>query len=529
MNRKQYIFVAGALALISSACTGNYENINSDPYQPKELIADDYALGSSMNNLSGCVISSDVNTAQFTDCLLGGPMGGYYADSNQGWTSTIAHYNPQDNWSRVFLKTDRIIPVLYSNYATIEVTSRNTGNEVPLAIAKILKVACMHRVTDTFGPIPYTKIGADGNLTTPYDPVDVVYKAFFTELDEALKVLNENSNARLTASADFIYGGDIKKWIKYANSLKLRLAIRMANADPELSRSMAEQAVNQENGGVIESNEENASWDYFATVENPIYVATRYNSNGAATGGDTHAAADIICYMNGYNDPRRPKYFVKSEWPGYEYVGMRRGIVIPDLKTEGYKYSGVNIAPTSPLMWLNAAEVAFLKAEAVAVYGYNMGGTAEEFYNQGIRLSFEQWGVSGADAYLNDETSLPGTYVDPSGKNSYTQTLSTITIKWDDAATVEQKQERIIVQKWIANWQLGNEAWADYRRTGFPHLIPVKENKSGGVVSSERGARRMPYPLDEYNNNAENVKEAVAKYLNGPDNMATDLIWAKKN
>ncbi len=85
------------------------------------------------------------------------------------------------------------------------------------------------------------------------------------------------------------------------------------------------------------------------------------------TGGDTHAAADIICYMNGYKDNRREKFFTKSEWAGQDYVGMRRGIVIPELKTTGHKYSGVNIAPTSPLYWMNAAEVAFLRAEGQAV------------------------------------------------------------------------------------------------------------------------------------------------------------------
>ena len=95
--------------------------------------------------------------------------------------------------------------------------------------------------------------------------------------------------------------------------------------------------------------------------------------------------------MNGYKDNRREKFFTKSEWAGQDYVGMRRGIVIPELKTTGHKYSGVNIAPTSPLYWMNAAEVAFLRAEGQAVFNFSMGGTAESFYNQGIRLSFEQW------------------------------------------------------------------------------------------------------------------------------------------
>ena len=105
------IFIS-SLTIACMACTGNYIDINSNPYQPNDLTADDYALGAAMNNLAGCVVSADVNTAQFTDCLLGGPAGGYFADSNSGWANTISMYNAKDDWTRVFLKSDRIIPIL---------------------------------------------------------------------------------------------------------------------------------------------------------------------------------------------------------------------------------------------------------------------------------------------------------------------------------------------------------------------------------------------------------------------------------
>ena len=524
--------VLGTLTVALASCTGKYEDINTNPYEAEDLNPDGYALGSAMNNLAGCVISPDVNTAQFTDCLLGGPMGGYFADSNAGFNETISNYNAKDDWTRVFLKSDKIIPVLYSNLSQVKIVSQNTGDPVPYAIANVIKVAAMHRVTDTYGPIPYSQIGANGDIATPYDSQEVVYETFFKELNEAITVLNEHQNDMLVPTADYIYQGNVKKWIKFANSLKLRLAIRIAYAKPELSKQMAEEAVDPSKGGVIESNADNAAWNYFETSQNPIYVATRYNQltkhedgTPCVTGGDTHTAADIICYMNGYNDNRREKFFTPCEWPGHDYVGMRRGNVIPELKTIGHKYSGVNISSNSALVWMNAAEVAFLRAEGQAIFNYNMGGTAEGFYNDGIRLSFEQWGAEGAEEYMNDASSQPGTYTDPSGRDTYSGTLSNITIKWNDGATKEQKQERIIVQKWIANWMLGNEAWADYRRTGYPHLMPVTNNKSGGVVDSNKGARRMPMPLDEFVSNRENVEHAVANYLNGPDNMATNIWW----
>jgi hypothetical protein len=157
-----------------------------------------------------------------------------------------------------------------------------------------------------------------------------------------------------------------------------------------------------------------------------------------------------------------------------------------------------------------------------------MGGTAESFYNEGIRLSMDQWGVSSEYAtYVANETLVPETYTDPADLNTYNATLSNLTVKWDESALPEEKQERILIQKWIANYHLGNEAWADYRRTGFPKLMPATDagNKSNGTVDSEKGARRMPYPQIEYTNNNNNVRQAVTDYLKGSDNMGTRIWW----
>lgn len=111
MKKKNIInkLIVAPLVMGFMSCTGNYMDINSNPYQPGDLTPDDYALGSAMSNLASTVISSDVNTAQFTDCLLGGPLGGYFADSNAGWSNTISNFNATNDWTRVFLISDRII------------------------------------------------------------------------------------------------------------------------------------------------------------------------------------------------------------------------------------------------------------------------------------------------------------------------------------------------------------------------------------------------------------------------------------
>lgn len=521
--------VLAALAFMASACTANYLDINSNPYEPDDddMQTDGYIIGAAITGMSSAVVSTDVNTTQFTDCLLGGPMGGYFADSNSGWATTISNYNATDDWTRVFMASDRVIPTLYSNLHDLQ---RVTDDPIALAIAQIIKVAAMHRVTDTYGPIPYSKIGAGGEIQVAYDSQEQIYDKFFEELDHAIGVLTEHRTGAIAPTADYIFGGSAEKWCRFANSLKLRLAMRIVYADQDKAREMAQSAVSHPIG-VMTSNADNALVTSFGEKGNPIYTAVKYNDDQTGhdclNGGDTHAAADIICYMNGYGDPRREKYFTRSEWEGQDYVGLRRGIVIPALATAGHKYSGVNLTISSPMYWMNAAEVAFLKAEAKAVFGFDMGpGTAGDFYNEGIRLSFEQWGVAGYEQYVRS-TAKPQNYVDPYGANTYSQALSEISVAWDESADPAQMQERIIIQKWIANWQLGNEAWADFRRTGFPRLIPATDagNKSNGVVDSQLGARRMPYPAVERTTNAENYQTAVSSLLKGADNMATRIWW----
>lgn len=512
------ILVAG-FAFAATACTGDYLDINSHPYQPGDLSPDNYALTSAFNNVCGSVIQASYNNCQFTDCLLGNAMGGYFADGNAGWDATISNYNAANNWTRVFMESnsDSSVPMLYTNVSAVEGLCENSGQVVPLACAQIVKVAAMSRVTDCYGPIPYTQIGGTGALTTPYDSQETIYRSFFAELDEAIATIKDNIGETMAPTVDRVFGGDNIKWIKFANSLKLRFALRISYVLPDLAKQMAEEAVAD---GVMTSNADIAAWNYFTGgTNNPFYgVCTDWSD-------DSTTAGDIVCYMNGYNDPRRPKYFNESSFGGY--VGLRRGWATFQANLKG-AYSHVNVGANDPLYWMNAAECYFLRAEGAAVFGWNMGGTAEELYNEGIRTSFAQYGVDGAEDYIADDTSVPAKFTDPANLNPWNGQLPELTIKWDESATTEVKQQRIITQKWIANWLLGNESWCDIRRTGYPTLIPVAYNGSGGTVDSNRGAQRMPYPQEEYTNNATNIEFAVTNYLKGADNMGTKLWWACK-
>lgn len=525
----KYTLVAAA-AFATLSCTRNFLEYNTDPFgaTDEEMERDGYSVRAALLGLCDGIIALDVNTTQFTEALLGGPMAGYLADANAGFNdNTIGRFNPPNNWTKVLMEDfpKRIYPNLRQ-------LNKVTSDEAIIAVGKVIKVAGMHRIADTYGPMPYSKIGEDGALQVPFDSQEQAYKTMIDELDAAISVLTENQTNNFAASADIIFGGDVKKWCRYANSLKLRLAMRMSYADPEYAKAKAEE-VAAHSIGTMASADDIAQLTTFSSDGNPLYVAVNYNrvsthedGTECTSTGDSHAAADIILYMNGYKDPRRAAYFTPSEWEGFDYVGLRHGIVIPDHKSVGHKYSGLNIDRfNTPIVLMTPAESAFLKAEAAAVFGWNMGSkSAKEYYEDGVKLSFEQWGIQGAESYLSNVSNVPGTYNDPAGSNNYNNNLTTLTVAWNDGASIEEKQERIMIQKWIANFPLGNESWADIRRTGYPKILPCEEgadNSHGQVPLT--GPSRMKFPQEEYTSNAENVNYAVANLLGGPDSMTTKL------
>lgn len=535
------ILAVGTILFTAAACTGDYLDINSKQSEPGDLTADGFALVSSMTNICSTVAPSDVNCTQFVDCLLGGTLGGYFSDGAPFMNSYVRN-NAPNNWTEVFLKDSKIISTLYTNISMVEGYCETSGEVVPLAVANVIKVAAMDRVTDAYGPIPYSAIGFEGAVKTPYDSQQEVYNKFFEELAEARQTLLDNINSPLSPLVDKVYGGDVSNWVRFANSLQLRLALRISYADPTLAKQKAEEAVNPANGGVIISNDQNATWKNYETSTNSMRTAIMYNAH------DSRPSAEIACYLNGYNDPRLPMYLTESgigvpgavqykdedgdwltspEGVSLQYVGIRRGWA--NFSTQwSINFSDINIPGNTPALWMNASEVCFLRAEGAAVFGWNMGGSAESFYNEGIRLSMADYGVEAGYAdYVDDDTSVPAQFYDPSNQNPWNGTIPAVTIKWDESLTPEQKQQKIITQKWIANWKLGNEAWADYRRTGYPFLIPVAYS-GAPEVNINRGPQRLPYPAAEYTDNLANVQKAVSEYLKGPDNWATKLWWACK-
>jgi hypothetical protein len=342
--------------------------------------------------------------------------------------------------------------------------------------------------------------------------------------------LAQNANAPKTlTNFDKVYGGDFKGWVKFANTLKLRLAIRISLIDPAKAQAEGEAALANPLG-LLQTPADNFTVD-IGTFTHPIN--TMNNS-----WGDCRFGAPLASYLTGYNDPRTSKYAVPATDPAVvgKVIGVRNGINIDDKnRYEGYaspitfpNYSAANGAANF-IQLMTAGEAWFLKAEA-AVRGWAGAGDAGTDYNSGVSASFAQYGLD-ATAYLNDATSTASQYIDPkaikAGENDITTGspyLSTITIKWDNAATTAQKLERIITQKYIAMYPDGQEAWSEFRRTLYPKLYPNTVNYSNGAIPSAKFIRRINFAISERNTNPNGVADAVKK-LGGPDNGGTPLWW----
>ncbi|MCH5331338.1 MAG: SusD/RagB family nutrient-binding outer membrane lipoprotein [Alistipes sp.] len=508
---KKIFIYASALLLIcgTTGCTKNFEEYNTDPYML--YVADPPIL---MPTMIDALMYVQQNDSQMIDQMVGS-LGGYFTLSNRWGGQNFDTFNASDSWNATPYNT--MFEDIYANYFDIKKATDGSGHY--FALAQVIRAAVMMRVADCYGPIPYSQV-TDGSFYVPYDSAEDVYKQIIEDLTNAASVLYNYSTAYPSSQPvkgnDLLFDGDYAAWARLANSLALRAAVRTGNA-------AAAQAITAHPAGLIEENSQNAMMDP-GVQGNPYQLA-------AASWGDLRANASIVDYMTGYSDPRLQAYFKTSSYNN-SYLGMRAGSASFQ-KDEVAGYSQPNVDSGSKLPVFVAAETAFLRAEMV-VRGW-ISGNAKSYYEQGVRLSMQQWGVgeSSITNYLANNTATPANHTD-THRPIYNYTRSTkIKILWNESASTEEKIERIITQKWIANYPMGLEAWAEFRRTGYPELAPAVDNLSDGVIANTatgnfRGLRRLRYPYTEHNLNAANVDAAVT-LLGGEDNEATDLFWAKKN
>lgn len=526
--KKIFSIIMLAAAFSAVSCTKNFVDKNTNPEQATDnmLDYDGLRVGSRFSNMAANVLPSYQNGEseygsdryQVIQGLAGDIFAGYEGASNPGFSqNNVYNINP-DGWAKAMFE-DAYVRCMGPWIKLYQIQQENPlDNADEMAMAAILKVASMHRVTDTYGPIPYSKI-TTGSLKVEYDSQEKVYKEMFSDLGHAIDVLTNTLNVTpgltLLARYDNVFYGDVTKWLQFANTLRLRLALRVCYADNALFEEQAEAAVNNPFGFITENvalHKGSSAWQY------PIWTIERYND------GDAKIGATIETIMNGFEDPRREKFFVAGSDGGYH--GVRMGANVNDNYPKSTLFSTTNCTNDTPLQWMSGAECFFLQAEYALRKGDEPG--AKSFYENGIKHSFSLLGAGDATAYIALTDKTPGTYTDPvTAGNSYNTDLSDVSVAWNSQTAFEGHLEQIITQKYIAGFPEGQEAWSEYRRTGYPHVIPTVRNNSGGKIDTQKQIRRLVYPTSEYTANGDNVAGGIV--LLGGEDVGGTRVWWDKN
>jgi hypothetical protein len=398
------------------------------------------------------------------------------------------------------------------------------------ALAEVWWVFTFHRVTDYWGPIPYFKAGTTAT-SVPYDPQDKIYDDFFKRLSAAVAVLKTQTGKSVFGSYDLIYGGDVSKWIKFASTLRLRLAMRISAADPVRARTEGEAAIAD---GLLTTSPGDDALVQRSTKAN--------DGNGLSVMSDWNEfrmSASMASVLNGYQDPRLPAYFLPAANSG-TYQGLRNGLTANQLGQSPANSASANshVGPrwasttfpgglstylASPQNVMATAESYFLRAEA-SLLGWNVGGlTTQQLYEGGIKASMNQWGITDPTVINNYVNSLaipvaPGDYLN-------SPPMTNIPVKFSAIPSVQKEQ--IATQKWLSLFPDGMEAWADYRRSHVLKLYPVANSDNPDITNtSTQWIRRIPFLDTEKETNGPAVTAAVS-LLGGPDKVTTPLWWDK--
>lgn len=376
-----------------------------------------------------------------------------------------------------------------SDPATAGYAALNGSNNNQIAIARILLAYRFSVLSDRYGDIPYFE-ALQLNTQPTIDDQEAIYNDLFNELDEAVAQFDNNGNVK----GDILYGGNNENWKKFANTLRMILALRVSVADPTLGQTQFAAALAAD-GGVFESNDDNAVLDYpGGGFRNPWY----------GIGADQGVTDVIADFLNANNDLRENAFGKPASGT---LIGVPYGLVREDaiswtaanpgwslILNDGFRAEG------SELFVLTYADALLARSQG-ADYGWSTEDE-EALYYDAIKASWEQWGVYIDGNYL--------TYIaDPDiDLNTGTGMMGATT-----------KTQKIALQRWLTFYPNGPQGWSEWRRTGIPALVPT----INAINTSKQIPRRFPFPSVEYSYNPANIDAAVARM--GGDNDAIKVWW----
>ena len=503
------------LALISGSCTDNFKDLNTPPDLLTESIVNVDQVFTYVQVKSilggGRVSQNDANNY----------CGMFTSDSNRPFGLSVGSFTTLYN-------------MLVNNLSFIIRKTSGDANQVnKKAIARIMKVWAFSGATDAFGDIPYFQSSlstTEVNFSPVYDTQESIYKDFFKELKEAVAELDNTKPSY--GSADLMYGGDIGQWKKFANSLRLRLALRVRYADAQLAQDNlsdlqdADLITNRIDDAIIFTQTNNTD------NMNPVYNALQKAGKGAYK--KAWVAKTIVDILKDNNDPRIGIYIdtAKAAWPpslNLPYFGYRGRPIGGDYPVEEkYPYDLESVSRQSDLWYgpkiemplMRSSEVFFALSEA-ALFGLR-AGDANTYYQKGIDAGINwaqdfynyttgQSGYSNMSIYLHNgwDQSIVDQYINYKKMNQSSIDAFKNSSVYTLTGTNEEKLEQIMNQKIISLLPMGDEGWAEWRRTGYPRVL-VGDDKD---VHAGVSPRRFLYPPDEATINTANYNDAVNRLI----------------
>lgn len=508
MKKALQILISGICIMAMHACDSGFDKMNINPIA-LTAVNPAYQLNTTIVNTAPVYGNLSYETTivkQMITPFSGQGSAANFNQDNRGVTS--------GNWN-TYYRT--IIKELADVVAK---TKDDAGRTNLYNMARIWKAYAFMVLSDTYGNIPYAEAGSGfltGNTTPAYDNQEAIYNDILAELDAASNALDASKTA---VSSDVLYGGDVLKWKKLGNSLLLRAAMRLSKINPTKAAEYVAKAVA---GGLMQSNQDNAVIRHTASFTNPV--------GSSLNGGQSafyYLDDEFVTYLSANNDPRLASIAVRyvGAQSGADQVEAKanRSVAVQIGMPQGYDNTTISAdvaakklaslwdysqldrtrmaALTAPSFLVTYAQTQFLLAEAV-VRKWTTGDAAA-LYAEGIKAHMLQFAMYGAGTAIGDAAIASYVSAHPlhAGK----------------------ELEEINTQYWVASFLIGPEAFANFRRSGFPVLKP--NPYPGSDLKTEPFIRRLTYTDAELNVNHDNVQKAIA--VQGPDLLDTRVWWDKK-
>lgn len=479
---KKILFITVLLAATAISCDDDKLIEMNRPKKNASEVPGELLFTNGLRNLADMMASTDVNSNVFRLYSQYWAQTTYPDESQYNMVSREIPDNLWEDAYRDVLKDlDEAAQVIEENYEALGMSEGHKANQI--AVININKAYMYFVLTDVFGAVPFSEALDEEILLPKYEAGSVVYDGAISMLNDAISSIDVNEPG-FSSTQDLIYEGDMEGWLRYGNSLKLRVAMTIADVDGSKAQTMVTEALTS---GVITSNDLNASITYQASAPNTNPVWEDLVQSGRA---DYVVANTFVDKLNALADPRLPVFAEPIAGGTFKGGTYGSGNTYDDNSHIGDLFHEPNLEG----ILFDYAEVEFLLAEAIE-RGLTAPGTAEEHYTTAIEASMEYWGVAPADV---------ATYL-AQPEVAY----ATADGDW---------KQKIGSQSWISYYNRGYEGWTLWRRLDFEGF-----NVPAGLTEADI-PKRMIFPLEEATLNP-SARNAAVELIGGSDDVKTKVFW----